>query len=206
MRVLGLTGSIGMGKSTAARMLRRLGVPVHEADRAVHRLLALRGTARDAVARAFPEAVTDGEIDRQALGRAVFGNADRLRRLEATLHPLVRREERKFLAAARRRRRPVAALDIPLLFETGGERCCDLVVVVSAPAFVQRARVLSRAGMTTKRFGDIVSRQMPDAEKRRRADVVVPTGLGRRLTWVRLLRLLRRWRRRPTKRKRHRHA
>jgi dephospho-CoA kinase len=195
MIVLGLTGSVGMGKSTAAAMLRRLGVPVHDADTAVHRLLAPGGAAVDAVARAFPKVVAvDGGIDRVKLGRRVFGDPAALERLERILHPLVRQSQERFLRDARARHLPIAVLDVPLLFETGGTRRFDLVVVVSAPADVQRARVMSRPGMTEERFQAILEKQMPDSEKRRRADVVVPTGLGRAVTFRHLARLVQRLR------------
>jgi dephospho-CoA kinase len=178
MVILGLTGSIGMGKSAAARAFRRLGVPIHDADKAVHALLAEGGKAVAAVAEAFPGVVRDGAVDRQALARRVFDDAAALARLEALLHPLVRRSEQQFLRAAKAHGRRLVVLDIPLLFETGGEDRCDAVVVVSAPAFVQAQRVLKRPGMTRDRLESILARQMPDAEKRRRADFVVPTGLG----------------------------
>jgi dephospho-CoA kinase len=206
MIVLGLTGSIGMGKSTAAALLRRLGVPVHDADAAVHRLLARGGLAVPLVAAAFPGVVENGAVDRQALGRIVFADPAALERLEAILHPLVRREERRFLARARAQRRRLAALDIPLLFETGAETRCDRVVVVSAPRRVQLGRVLKRAGMTRERLAGIEARQMADAQKCRRADFVVQTGLGRRLSLrairriVRLLRDKRRRKRRGRRR------
>jgi dephospho-CoA kinase len=209
--IIGLTGSIGMGKSTAAAALRRDGVPVHDADQAVHRLLAKGGAAVTAVAAAFPGVVIDGAVDRPALGRRVFGDAAALTRLEAILHPLVQREARAFLARARRQRRRLAVLDVPLLFETGGERRCDAVIVVSAPRAVQQARVLARPGMTPARLAAIEARQMPDAEKRRRADWVVPTGLDRRTALHALRRarkLVRQDRSRAHRppRKRHRNA
>lgn len=186
MIVLGLTGSIGMGKSTAASLLRRLGVPVHDADAAVHRLLGPRGAAVAAVAAAFPGTESARGIDRAALGRRVFGNAASLRRLEAILHPLVRADTDRFLRRMGARRVPLVVLDIPLLFESGGRRRCDAVMVVSAPAFLQRARVLARPGMSEARLAAILATQMPDGEKRRRADFIVPTGLGRRVTLRRL--------------------
>ena len=192
MIVLGLTGSVGMGKSTAAAMLRRLGVPVHDADATVHRLMAPGGAAVAAVAKAFPDTRRkDGGIDRVALGRRVFADAKALQRLERTLHPLVRQSQQRFLDAARARREPLVVLDVPLLFETGGKARWDKVLVVSAPAAVQRARVMARPGMTEARFRAILAKQMPDAEKRRRADYVVPSGLGRALTYRRLKRILR---------------
>ena len=186
MIVLGLTGSIGMGKSTAAALLRRLGVPVHDADAAVHRLLGRRGAAVAAVAAAFPGTAGKAGINRAALGRRVFGDPASLRRLEAILHPLVRADTDRFLRRMAARRVPLVVLDIPLLFESGGARRCDAIIVVSAPSFLQRARVLARPGMDEARFAAILAKQMPDAEKRRRADFVVPTGLGRRLTLRRL--------------------
>lgn len=180
MIILGLTGSIGMGKSTAARQLRRLGFPVHDADAVVHGLLAKGGAAVPAIAAVFPGVVTDGVVDRAALGAQVFRDPEALRRLEAIVHPLVRRAERRFLARARRQRRRLVVLDIPLLFETGGAARCDAVAVVSAPPFVQAQRVLARPGMTKARLEAIRRKQMPDGDKRRRADLVIPTGCGHR--------------------------
>ncbi|MBI4183997.1 MAG: dephospho-CoA kinase [Proteobacteria bacterium] len=205
MLILGLTGSIGMGKSTAALMLRRLGVPVHDADAAVHRLIGPGGAAVEAVGAAFPDARAseDGAtyIDRTALGRRVFADRTALRRLEALLHPLVRAAEARFLSRMARNRVRLVVLDVPLLFETGGERDCDLVAVVSAPAFLQRQRVLGRTGMSEGRLASILGAQMTDAEKRRRADVVVLTGLRRRLTLRQLVRIVRRLRARPGRRR-----
>lgn len=180
MIILGLTGSIGMGKSTAAALLRRLGIPVHDADAAVHRLQAKGGAAVPAIAAAFPGTVKEGKVDRQALGRIVFADKAALKKLEAILHPLVRREEQKFLARARAHRRQLVALDIPLLFETHGEQRCDHVMVVSAPRRVQLGRVMRRPGMTRERLAGIEARQLPDLLKRARADTVIDTGLGRR--------------------------
>jgi len=195
MIVLGLTGSVGMGKSTAAHMLRRLRVPVHDADAEVHRLLGPGGRAVMDVGLAFPEARQGDRIDRSALGRRVFNDRAALKRLEAILHPRVRAAERRFLADCGRSRAPVAVLDIPLLFETKGERRCDGVIVVSAPAWLQRARVLARPGMSEARLAAILDQQMPDAEKRRRARWVVPTGLGKAFTLRRLRGILREVRR-----------
>ena len=180
MKVLCLTGSVGMGKTTAARLLRRLGVPVHDADAEVHRLLGPGGAAVGAVEAAFPGVQQGRAIDRAALGRLVFADPAALRRLEAILHPMVRQAERRFLAAARRQRRRLVVLDIPLLFETGGERRCDGVLVVSAPRAIQLARVMTRPGMTKARLAGVEARQMPDAQKRRRADFIISTGLGKR--------------------------
>jgi dephospho-CoA kinase len=167
-------------------MFRRLGVPVHDADAAVHGLLGPGGDAVGAVASAF-DGVVSGEgasagIDRKALGARVFDDTAALARLEAILHPMVRAREADFLRRQTRRGRRVVVLDIPLLYETGGERRCDAVAVVSAPVFVQEARVLARPGMTRARLASILARQMPDIEKRRRADFVLPTGLGEAMT------------------------
>ncbi len=182
MVVIGLTGSIGMGKSTAATMLRRMGVPVHDSDAVVHSLMSSGGDAVAAVGKAFKGVVRDGAVDRRKLGRLVFGNPEELKRLEAILHPLVYRGRQRFLAACRRARAPVAAVDVPLLFETGSDSDCDLTVVVTAPRCVQRSRISNRPGMTDERLEQIVRRQMPDLAKRRNADFVVQTGLGFRAT------------------------
>ena len=192
MIVLGLTGSIGMGKSTAAAMLRRLGVPLFDADLAVHRLLAPSGAAVPAVSAAFLRVETDaGGIDREQLGQRVFTDLAALRRLEAILHPMVASEERRFLARSRARRVPLAVLDIPLLFETGAERRCDYVLVVTAPALLQRQRVLRRPGMNEICLDAILRKQMPDYRKRQHADFVVPTGVGRGMTLRRLKSIVR---------------
>lgn len=200
MVILGLTGSIGMGKSTAAAVLRRLGLPVHDADATVHELLARGGAAVAPIGAAFPEAVRDGAVDRQRLGARVFEDPAALARLEAIVHPLVRRRALDFLKTQARRRRPLVVLDIPLLFETGGEALCDAVVVVTAPLRVQAARVLSRPGMTRAKFAAIRAQQMSDAEKRRRADFVVKTGLGRRESLRRLTAIVRLMKTRPARR------
>jgi dephospho-CoA kinase len=190
--VLGVTGSIGMGKSTVCRMLQDMGVPVHDADAAVHRLMGVGGKATRQVATAFPGVLTaEGAVDRQRLGAMVLTDTAALRRLEAILHPLVGEDKRAFLRRHRLRRTPVVALDVPLLFEAGGARSCDLVVVVSAPLVLQRQRVLARPGMSEERFESILRRQMPDAEKRRRADVVIPSGLGKAVTRRHLRRMVR---------------
>jgi dephospho-CoA kinase len=192
--IVGLTGSIGLGKSEATKMFRRLGVPVYDADAAVHRVMAPGGSAVAPVDAAFPGVVRAGRIDRQALGQRVLGNAAALKQLEGIIHPRVRLEQVKFLRAAARRRARLVVLDIPLLFETGGDRRCDVAAVVSAPARVQAIRVLSRPGMTPERLANTLKHQMPDRLKRRRADVVLPTGLGRRLTFDKIRRLLARLR------------
>jgi len=190
--ILGLTGSIGMGKSTAAKTLRRLGVPLFDADAQVHRLLASGGAAVGPVATAFPGARAEtGGIDRQRLGQFVFRDPPALRRLEGIIHPMVRRAEKRFVARARARRDPLVVLDIPLLFESGGVERCDAVLVVSAPARLQRARVMRRPGMSERRFADILRAQLPDREKRRRADFVVATALGRGATFRRLKAIVR---------------
>jgi dephospho-CoA kinase len=178
MVILGLTGSIGMGKSTAAKMLRQMGVPVYDADAAVHGLQAPGGLALPPIEAAFPGVVKDGVLDRQALGARVFGNKQALRRLEAIVHPLVAQQQRMFLKRAAMRREPVVVLDIPLLLEGLGERRVDGVLVVSAPAFLQRLRVMARPGMTAEKFAGILRQQVPDSLKRRKATVVIPTGLG----------------------------
>lgn len=179
MRIIGLTGGIGMGKTTAAAAFRRAGIPVFDADAAVHALQARGGGAVRAIERAFPGTVRDGAVDREALRRAVLGNEEALRRLEGIVHPLVRQAERAFLARARRRGARAVVLDIPLLFETGGQARVDRVVVVSAPRDVQVARLRKRGHMTEPQIAAVIARQTPDREKRRRADVVVPTGLSR---------------------------
>jgi dephospho-CoA kinase len=190
MKILGLTGGIGMGKSTAAAMLRRMGVAVFDADTAVHRLLGPGGAAVQAVAEAVPGAGKQGAIDRAALGATVFADRAALRRLETILHPLVRAEEKRFLKTQRARRARVAVLDIPLLYETGRDRRCDAVAVMWAPGFLQRARVLSRPGMSPDRLAFIQAQQLPIHRKRIRADFAVPSGLGRAATWRALARAL----------------
>jgi dephospho-CoA kinase len=191
MVILGLTGSIGMGKSTAADMFRKLGVPVHDSDAEVHRLLAPGGRAVAPVETAFPGTIVDGGVDRARLGQRVFADAAALARLEAIIHPMVAEVRNRFLARCAARRVALVVLDIPLLFETGNDRSCDATVVVSAPRFLQQARVLARAGMTRRKLADILARQMPDADKRRRADFVVPSNLGRAVTLRRLKEIVR---------------
>ncbi len=190
MVVVGLTGSIGMGKSVAAAMLRGMDVPVHDADAAVHMLL---GDDRDviaAVAEAFPGTVIDGKVDRGRLGAVVFGDDRALRRLEAILHPRVAESEARFREACARDGQSLAVLEIPLLYETGAESRVDAVMVVSAPADQQRERVLERPGMTPARLDAILGCQMPDAEKRRRAEHLVDTGKGERYTLESLTRIV----------------
>jgi dephospho-CoA kinase len=179
MMILGLTGSIGMGKSETARMFRRAGVPVYDADAAVHAVMARGGAAVGPIEAAFPGVVRDGAVDRAALGARVFDDPPALRRLEAIVHPIVARRQKAFLKRASAARHPLVVLDIPLLLETGGETCCDAVAVVVAPPFVQAARVLKRPGMTAERLAAVRAQQMPDRHKCARADFIIPTGLGK---------------------------
>ena len=189
MKIWGLTGSIGMGKSTAARAFRRLGVPIFDADAAVHSLQAKGGRAVGPIAREFPGTEREGATDREALRRAVLGQPEALRRLERIIHPLVREEQARFLK--RWRGVPLVVLDIPLLFETRRDlREFDAILVVSAPAAIQRQRVLARPGMTEARLAAIRARQMPDAQKRRRADHVIRTGLSRHHAQAQVRRLV----------------
>lgn len=176
MIVLGLTGSVGMGKSATAKMFADEGVPVFDADAAVHRLY--EGEATPLIGAAFPGTVSAGRVDRERLSQAVVGNNEAFARLEAIIHPLVQKAREDFLIAAKAKGAKVAVLDIPLLFETGGERKVDKIVVVSAPQTVQKERVLARRGMTDAKFSAIVAKQMPDSEKRRRADFVIDTSRG----------------------------
>jgi len=181
MIVIGLTGSIGMGKSTVAAMFRRLQVPVFDADASVRALQAPGGGALAAIEAAFPGTTGAVGVDRARLGERVFGDPAALARLEAIMHPLVAAAQARFLF--RYRTRPLVVLDIPLLFERGGAAKVDVVVVVSAPPDVQRARVLARPGMTHARFEAIMAQQLPDADKRARADIIIPTGEGMLATW-----------------------
>ena len=176
MVVIGLTGSLGMGKTTTLRFFAEAGVPVYDADETVHRLYG--GEAAASIEAVFPGTTGEQGVDRAKLAQAVLGDAAALARLEAIVHPLVRREELRFLEAARKTGVPVAVLDIPLLFETGGDRRVDAVVVVSAPAEMQRARAFERPGMTEEKFRALLAKQIPDQEKRRRADFVVDTSQG----------------------------
>ena len=176
MFVLGLTGSLGMGKSTTAGFFAELGIPVHDADATVHRLY--KAEAVSPIEAAFPNTTVDGEVDREKLARRVLNDPAAIKKLEGIVHPLVRAAEERFLTEAERKNARVAVLDIPLLFETGGDRRCDAVVVVSAPEAVQRARIFERPGMTPQKFVAITANQMPDAEKRKRADFVVDTSKG----------------------------
>jgi dephospho-CoA kinase len=176
MFVLGLTGSLGMGKSTTARFFAEEGVPLHDADTAVHRFY--EGEATPLIEAAFPGTTSGGRVNRDKLAKKVLGDSAAIKKLETIIHPLVGRAEARFLDEAARKDAAVVVLDIPLLFETGADRRCDAVVVVSAPADVQRARAFERPGMTEEKFQAILAKQMPDAEKRARADFVVDTSKG----------------------------
>jgi dephospho-CoA kinase len=176
MRIIGLTGSIGMGKSTTMQLFAEQGVPVYDADAAVHAVYA--GAAVPVVEAAFPGTTADGKVDRQKLSAKVLGNPEALKKLEQIVHPMLGAHRQQFLADAEKSGAPIAVLDVPLLFETGGEKRVDAVVVVSAPAEMQRARVLARENMTQEKLDAILARQTPDAEKRRRADFVVDTSSG----------------------------
>ncbi len=175
MIILGLTGSIGMGKSTTAKMFSDLGVPVHDSDATVHALY--RGPAVPLIEAAFPGTTVDGEVSRERLGQRVFGQPAEIKRLEGIIHPLVQQAERAFVAEANAQGRPVVVLDIPLLFETGAESRVNKIVVVTAPESTQTERVLAR-GVTAERLEQIRSRQMPDSQKRARADFIVDTSQG----------------------------
>ena len=176
MLIIGLTGSIGMGKSTTADMFRAEGVPVHDSDAAVHALY--RSVAVLPIKQIFPDTVVDGVIDRSKLGAEVIGNAERMKALEAIIHPLVERDRRNFLMRSAKMGRRYVVVDIPLLYEIGGETDVDLVVVCSAPEHIQESRVLARPNMTREKFLAIRARQTPDSEKRLRAHFVVDTGSG----------------------------
>jgi dephospho-CoA kinase len=176
--LIGLTGSIGMGKTETAKMFASLGIPVFDADAAVHALYREGGAGVAAVGEAFPDTVKNGRVDRKAMVARVMNDPAAFARLEAIVHPLVALEEKVFIDAAWAKSAPLAVFDIPMLYETGGQARMDAVVVVSAPAEVQRARVLARPGMTAERLDHILKRQMPDAEKRKQADFVVDTSEG----------------------------
>ncbi|HEY0185749.1 MAG TPA: dephospho-CoA kinase [Rhodopila sp.] len=191
MRIIGLTGGIGMGKSTAAAAFRRARIPVFDADLAVHHLQAKGGRAVKVIEAAFPGTTRDGAIDRSALRQAVLGDRAALTKLEHILHPMVEAEERAFVGRARRAGKRAVVLDIPLLFETRGDKRVDTVVVVSAPRAIQIHRVAQRRRMSKEDVAAIIARQMPDAEKRRRADLVVRTGLSRNHTLRHLQRFIR---------------
>ncbi len=190
MIVLGVTGSIAMGKSTVSTMLSHLDNPIHDADKTVHDLMGVNGKAYYKIAKSFPGTLQVNGVDRVKLGREVFGNPEKLDLLENILHPLVREARDKFIKQQNRYKSRLVILDVPLLYETGGDKNCDKVLVVSAPFFIQRQRALSRQGMTQAKFFDILKRQLPDHEKRKRADFIVPTGLGKAYTYRFLKRLI----------------
>jgi dephospho-CoA kinase len=176
MRILGLTGSIGMGKSTTAKLFAEAGVPVYDADAAVHQLY--EGEAAPAIEAAFPGTTVNGKVDRPKLSARVVHDPAGIKQLEQIVHPMLGASRQKFFADAEAARAPVVVLDIPLLFETGGRNRVDKVVVVTAPADIQRARVLARPGMSEEKLAAILAKQVPDAEKRRQADFVIDTGEG----------------------------
>lgn len=178
MIIVGLTGSIGMGKSETAKMFAANGVPVFDADAVVHTLQAKDGKALGPIEETFHGVVKDGVLDRAKLGSLVFTDVDAKKKLEAIIHPMVAEERVAFFDAAEAAKAPFFVLDVPLLFETGGNKACDKVVVVSAPEHIQKERVLARSGMTVEKFEHIVSQQTPDAEKRARADYIVDSGKG----------------------------
>jgi dephospho-CoA kinase len=176
MRVLGLTGSIGMGKSTTAKLFAEAGVPVYDADATVHKIY--EGEAAPAIEAAFPGTTVDGKVDRERLSSKVVHNPAAMKQLEQIVHPMLRAYHQAFLNSAERSGAPVAVIDVPLLFETGGEKRVDAVVVVSTSPEVQRERILARDNMTSEKLDAILARQLPDAEKRKRADFVVDTSHG----------------------------
>ena len=181
MKIIGLTGSIGMGKSVTATLIRHMGIAVHDSDAAVHQALSPRGGAFSDVIKNFPSVYDKKrkQIDRAALGKIIFNDADQKNLLEKIVHPQVWKSQKDFVRAAKARGDKQVVLDIPLLFETGADVKCDKVICVTAPYFMQKQRVLGRPGMTEARFKAILANQMPDLEKRRRADFVIQTGMGR---------------------------
>ena len=189
-KIIGLTGSIAMGKSTAASLLTHMGYAVSDADAIVHQLSAPDGEALPAIAKRFPDVMDGEKIDRQALGKIVLKDPKALADLESILHPLVYKNRHRFFQAHARRRSRCVILDVPLLFETGGDHVCDDVIVVSAPLFLQRQRALRRPGMTEEKLSRILGQQMSDGEKRRKANASVPSGLGKRETLRHLRRIL----------------
>lgn len=189
--IIGLTGSIGMGKTTASNMFHRLGLPICDSDLLVHGMLAKGGTAVLPVAAEFDGVVRDGAVDRAALGQKVFSDKVALKRLEQIIHPLVRLKQVEFIKMCRRQNRVAGILDVPLLYEVKTDQICDFTVVVSAPKFIQKQRVMARPGMTANRFEETLDRQMPDIEKQKRADFVVPTGLNKRHTLNHLCKIIR---------------
>lgn len=178
MKIIGLTGSIGMGKSTTAAMFREAGIPVYDADAAVHEAYDVGGVAVGPVGKAFPGTVREGRVDREALRKQVLGNPEAMARLNRIVHPLIGKSRPDAFAVASAQGADMIILDVPLIYETGGEKNMDAVIVVSAPADLQRERVLAREGMSPERLDAILAQQLPDAEKRKRADFVIDTGRG----------------------------
>ena len=191
MIILGLTGSIGMGKSTVAAQFATCGALVLNADLVAHQLMSPRGAAFSAVAEAFPQAVESGHINRQKLGKIVFGDDAALAQLEAIMHPQIMAARADKAHEYTYRRHPLVVMEVPLLYEIGADTLCDVTVVVTAPAFIQRQRVLKRKGMTPEKFQQILARQLPDIEKRLRADAVIHTGLGKAQSMQQVRALLR---------------
>ena len=196
MIILGLTGSIGMGKTTASTEFRRIGIPVHSSDEAVHQMMSAGGEAVSILSEMFPAAIKKYGIDRNLVAQEAFSNFKVLNKIEAILHPLVGIREKKFLNDCARRGSKIVVLDVPLLFETGGEKRCDGVITVSAPKYVQRQRVIKRPGMTVDRLHSILSRQITDKEKIRRSQFVILTGLGRHFSLIqiqKIVKITKRW-------------
>ena len=191
MFILGLTGSIGMGKTSAAAVFRRQKICVFDADAAVRQLLEKNGEAVEMVGEAFKGVVINCQVNRNKLGEIVFRDAEALSTLEEIIHPLVRNKQTSFLKSVANRRQSLAVLDIPLLFETGGEKNCDAVAVVTAPKFLQKIRVMGRGDMTETKFRGIIKRQMLDQEKRERADFIIPSGLGKRMSFQSIQKIIR---------------
>ena len=191
MFILGLTGSVGMGKTSAVAVFRRQKICVFDADGVVRQLLEKNGEAVEMVGEAFKGVVIDCHVNRNKLGEIVFGDAGALSTLEEIIHPLVRNKQRIFLRSVANHRQSLAVLDIPLLFETGGERNCDAVAVVTAPKFLQKIRVMGRGDMTETKFRGIIKRQMQDQEKRDRADFIIPSGLGKRISFQSIQKIIR---------------
>ena len=191
MFILGLTGSIGMGKTSAVAVFRRHKICVFDADGVVRQLLEKNGEAVEMVGKTFKGVVIDCQVNRNKLGEIVFGDAGALSTLEEIIHPLVRNKQRIFLRSVANHRQSLAVLDIPLLFETGGERNCDAVAVVTAPKFLQKIRVMGRGDMTETKFRGIIKRQMQDQEKRDRADFIIPSGLGKRISFQSIQKIIR---------------
>ena len=189
--IVGLTGSVAMGKTETAQMFRRLRVPVFDADAEVHRILGSGGAAVKRVSASFPGVLRGDAIDRKALGARVFGSKSDLNVLERIVHPLVNEARKNFLCRAGVGRAALVVMDVPLLFETRGSNRYDFVIVVSAPAFVQRQRAMARSNMNKEKLSSILSRQMPDSLKRRNADFVICTGIGKRAARISIIRILR---------------